>query len=114
MLLVHHRHVVETIEIRQGLQIRLVLDQLFGAAVQQADMRVGALHHLAVHLQHEPQHAVGRRMLRPEVQGEVPDFGLGHRPAPPPCPSPARTAFAPSHGLMKSNRRYSWVNETGS
>jgi hypothetical protein len=29
-----------------------MLDQFFGAAVQQADMRIGALDNLAVHLQH--------------------------------------------------------------
>ena len=55
-----------------------MLDQLLGAAMQQADVRVDALDDLAVELQHEPQHAVGRGMLRPEVDVEVADFGFWH------------------------------------
>jgi hypothetical protein len=71
MLLVHRRHVVEPIEIRDRLQVRLVLDQLLGATVQKPDMRVDPLNYLAIQLEHETQHAVCRRMLRPEVNGEV-------------------------------------------
>ena len=44
----------------------LCLGELFGRAMQQADVRIGALDHFAVELEHEPQHAVRRRMLRPE------------------------------------------------
>ena len=36
-------------------------------------MRIDALDDLAVELQHEAQHAVRRRMLRPEIDGEVAD-----------------------------------------
>jgi hypothetical protein len=36
--------------------------------VQQADVRVGALDDLAVEFEHQAQHAVRGRMLRPEVQ----------------------------------------------
>ena len=86
MLLVHRRHVVETVEIGQRLEIGLVLDQLLGAAVKQADMRVDALDDLAVELEHEAQHAVRRRVLRPEIDGELAvvaftlaAFGLGVR-----------------------------------
>jgi hypothetical protein len=43
MLLVHRRHVIEPVEIRHRLKVGLVLDQLFGAAMQQADMRIDAL-----------------------------------------------------------------------
>ena len=39
--------------------------------MQQADMRIDALDHLAVELQHQAQHAVRGRMLRPEIDGEV-------------------------------------------
>ena len=39
--------------------------------MQQPDMRIDALDDLAVELQHQAQHAVRRRMLRPEVDGEV-------------------------------------------
>ena len=54
MLLVHRRDIVEPVEIRQRLEIGLVLDQLLGAAMQQADMRIDAVDHLAVELEHEP------------------------------------------------------------
>ena len=71
MLLVHRRDVIEPVEIRQRLEIGLVLDQLLGAAMKQPDMRIDALHHLAVELEHEPQHAMGGRMLRAEIDGEL-------------------------------------------
>ena len=51
VLLVHRRDVVEPVEVRHRLQVGLVLDQLLGAAMQQADMRIGALDDLAVHLE---------------------------------------------------------------
>ena len=70
MLLIHRRHVVEPIEIRERLEIGLVLDQLLGAAMQEPDMRIDALDHLAVEFEHEPEHAVCRRMLRSEIDGE--------------------------------------------
>ena len=73
MLLVHRRDIVEPVEIGHGLQIGLVLDQLLGAAVKQADMRIDALDDLPVELQHQPQHAVRGRMLRPEIDVEVAD-----------------------------------------
>ena len=79
MLLVHRRDIVEPVEIGQRLQIGLVLDQLLGAAMEQPDMRIDALDHLAVELEHEAQHAVGRRVLRPEIDGEVAVLGFGVR-----------------------------------
>ena len=75
MFLVHRRDVIEPIEIADRLQIGLVLDQFFGAAVQKANVRVDTLDHFAVQLKNEAQHAVGRRMLRPEVHGVVADLG---------------------------------------
>jgi hypothetical protein len=50
MLLVHRRDVVEPVEIRDCLQIGLVLDQLFRAAMEQPNMRVDPLDDLAVKL----------------------------------------------------------------
>ncbi len=70
MLLVHRRHVIEPVEIGQRLQIGLVLDQLLGAAVQQADMRIDALDNLAIKLQHQAQHTVRGRVLRAEIDRE--------------------------------------------
>ena len=78
VLLVHGRDVVEPVEVADGLQIRLVLDQLLGAAMQKTDVRIDALDHLTVELEHEAQHAVRRRMLRAEVDVEVADLCLGH------------------------------------
>ena len=78
VLLVHRRDVIEPVEIADRLQVGLVLDQLLGAAMQQPDMRIDALHHLAVELQHQAQHAVRGRVLRAEIDGELADVGLGH------------------------------------
>src|SRR5438067_12765576 len=38
-------------------------------------MRIGLADHLPVHLQHQPQHSVGRRVLGPGVHGVVADLG---------------------------------------
>ena len=78
VLLVHRRDIVEPVEIGHRLEIGLVLDQLLGAAMEQADMRIDALDDLAVELQHQAQHAVRRRVLRPEIDVEGADVGLGH------------------------------------
>ena len=117
VLLVHRRDVVEPVEIGDRLQIGLVLDQLLGAAMQQADMRIDALDDLAVELQHQAQHAMRRRMLRPEIDGEVADVGFGHvhrssrSPRPPwPCRHSRiecvrRISECAGDGLRRSDRR---------
>ena len=58
----------------------MLLDQLFGAAMKQADMRIDARDDFAVELQHQTQHAMRGRMLRPEIDGEVAEVLrlLGH------------------------------------
>jgi hypothetical protein len=71
VLVAHHRDVVEAVHVRHRLKVGAGLGQLFGAAVQQADVRVGALDDLAVQLQHQAQHAVRCRVLRTEVQGVI-------------------------------------------
>ncbi|MEZ5891773.1 MAG: hypothetical protein R3C58_01295 [Parvularculaceae bacterium] len=71
MLLVHRRDIIEAVEIRDRLQIRFILDQLFGAAMKEADMRIDALDDFAVKLEHKTQNAVRRRVLRPEIDGEI-------------------------------------------
>jgi hypothetical protein len=53
------------------LQAGLVLDQLLGTEVQEPDVRINPLHHLAVELEHEPPHAVRGRVLRPKIDGEI-------------------------------------------
>ena len=47
-------------------------------AMQQADVRIGALDHLAVQLQHQAQHAVRRRVLRPKVHGVILISAIAH------------------------------------
>jgi hypothetical protein len=39
--------------------------------MQKANVGIDPLHHLAVKLEHEPQYAVCRRMLRTKVHGEI-------------------------------------------
>ncbi len=126
VLLAHRRDVIEPVEIRHGLKEGLVLDQLLGAAMQEADMRIGALDHLAVHLQNEAQHAMGRRMLRPEIHGEGLDESFGARDGcaaavvgahflPPSCAafsSPGRICIIPSQGEAKSKLRNSCFSFT--
>ena len=50
MLLVHRRNVIEAVQIRQRLQIGLMLHKLFRAAEQEANMRINALYNLAFQL----------------------------------------------------------------
>jgi hypothetical protein len=71
VLLVHRRDVIEPVEIRDRLQVGLLLDQLFRATMQEADMRIDTLDDFAVQLQHEAQHAMRGRMLRSKVDREV-------------------------------------------
>ena len=74
VLVGHHRHVVEAVHVRHRLQECLVLGEFLGRAMQQSDVRVSAFDDFAVQLQHQSQHAVGRRMLRPEVHRVIFDF----------------------------------------
>ncbi|EKD61965.1 MAG: hypothetical protein ACD_54C00003G0001 [uncultured bacterium] len=73
MFLVHRCHIVQPVEIRQVLKIGPAFHQLFGATVQQADMRVAAFDNLAVQLQHQTQNAMRCRVLRAEVDVEIAD-----------------------------------------
>src|SRR6266542_3836130 len=78
VFLVHRRDVIEPVEVGQRLQVGLVLDQLLGPAMQQTDMRVDALDDLTVELQYETQYAVSRRVLGPEIEGEITQGSFGH------------------------------------
>jgi ribosomal protein S18 acetylase RimI-like enzyme len=71
VLIAHHGHVIEAVHVADALVVGLALGQFLGGTVQQADMRIGALDDLAVHLQDQTQHAVGRRVLGTEIQGEI-------------------------------------------
>src|SRR5690606_23890881 len=78
----HHGHVVETIHVRQCLQVGTMLGQFFSGTMQQPNVRVCPLDDFAVHFQHETQHAVGGRVLGTKVQGVVFDFSHAQRPIP--------------------------------
>mmetsp|Transcript_4758 Transcript_4758/g.11747 ORF Transcript_4758/g.11747 Transcript_4758/m.11747 type:complete len:443 (+) Transcript_4758:85-1413(+) len=79
LLLHHHRDVVESVEVRKCLHVRLVLAQFFRSSVQEPDVRVRAFDHLSVHFQDEAEHTVRRRVLRPKVEREVLDFAFRER-----------------------------------
>jgi len=75
MLVANHGGVVEPVHVRHRLQKGAVLGELLGRTMQQTDMGIDALDHFAVELEHQPQYAVGSRMLRPEVHRVVADLG---------------------------------------
>jgi hypothetical protein len=72
VLLIHRRDVIEPIEVSNRLQISLVLDEFFGPAMEQSNVRVDALNNLAIEFQNQAQNAMRRRVLRPKIYGEVP------------------------------------------
>ena len=74
VLVAHHGGVVEPVHIRHCLDEGPVLGELLRGAMQQPDVRVGALDHLAVEFQHQPQHAVRGRVLRPEIHRVIAYF----------------------------------------
>jgi hypothetical protein len=76
LLVGHHADVVETIKVRESLQIRAILNELLGAAMQQANMGIGSHNLFAIEFQNQPQHAVGSGMLRPEIDCVVPHLTL--------------------------------------
>jgi hypothetical protein len=74
------RRVVHARDIGRALDVGELLAGLLHAGVQVTDHRLRAEHRLAVELHHDPQHAVGRRVLRPHVD----DHGVvdvGPRPS---------------------------------
>ena len=75
VLVAHHRHVVETVHVRHRLDPGAGLGELLGRAMQEADVRVGALDDFAVQFQHEAQHAVLPPGAAAEVQGVIVDLG---------------------------------------
>ena len=57
-------------------------------------MRIAALDDLAVHLDDQAQHAVGRRVLRPEIHRQGLDLDVGHVSSSWPFPAAAAGAFS--------------------
>src|SRR5208282_4833381 len=77
MFVRHHRHVVEPIHVRNRLDEGLVFGQLFGRAVQQTDVRVGALNHFTIEFKHQSQHAMRGWMLWSEIHCVISNLGHG-------------------------------------
>src|ERR1700737_3211203 len=61
MLVAHHRDVVEAVHVTDRLVERLRLGELLGSPMQQADVWIGFLYGLAIHLEYETQHTVCSR-----------------------------------------------------
>ena len=69
-------HPVDAVDQRGDLGVGADLGQLLVAAVHVADDRFDRSDPLAVDLGDEPEHAVGRRVLRADVEGHVRGFEL--------------------------------------
>jgi hypothetical protein len=55
-----------------------VFDQFFGAAMEQADVRVDAPNHFTIEFQHKPQYPMRRRVLRSKIDCEIAERSFGH------------------------------------
>ena len=71
----HGAEVVDAVGEGNHLLVELGFAGLFDSGVQVADFGIEADHDLAVNFQDQPQHAVGRWMLRPHVEDHVLVFG---------------------------------------
>jgi hypothetical protein len=78
VFLIHRRNIIEPIEVGQRLEVGFVLDQLFSAAVEQADVGVDTLDYLTVQFQYKAQHAMSRRVLWSKIDREIAQRSFGH------------------------------------
>jgi hypothetical protein len=78
LLVRHHRDIIQTVKVGQGLHIRLVLDQFLSSTVQETDMGIGANNLFAIEFQNQSQHSVRSRMLRAKVDGIVPNLATAN------------------------------------
>ena len=110
-----------------------MFDQLFGATMQQPDMRIGAFNQFTLHFQDQAQHAMRGGVLRAEIDGVAVAFNgvayrLGLRARNGDClalahAGPSRrfrctfsspgSVVMPSQGLKKSKLRKSCCSVTG-
>lgn len=114
MLLVHRRDIVEPVKISDRLQIGLVLDQLLGATVKQADVRVDATDHLTVEFQYKAKYTVRRRILWAVIDGEIAKAGFRHGELALVTLAGSRRSSATTwlrrpRGLVTSNAPETWV-----
>jgi hypothetical protein len=79
LLVGHHGDIVESVKVRQGLEICLVLDQLLGTSVEQTDVRVGSDDLFTIELENQTQHTVGSGMLGTEVDSVVSNLSVLNR-----------------------------------
>ena len=78
MFLIHRRDIIEPVEIRNILQVGARLHQLFGATMEEPNVRIDALDDFAVELENEPQNAMRGGMLRTPIEGEITDRIVAH------------------------------------
>ena len=110
-----------------------MFDQLFGATMQQPDMRIGTFNQFTLHFQDQAQHAMRGGVLRAEIDGVAIAFNrvadrLGVRARNRDClalahAGPSRrfnctfsspgSVVMPSQGLKKSKLRKSCCSVTG-
>src|SRR6266702_2545734 len=83
-----------------------MFDQLFSAAMEQADMGIDPPHHLTVQFQYKAQHPVRRRVLRSKIDREIaePSFG-GHARLVPPLVSPMKLSLGLVGSYALAGRR---------
>jgi len=74
LLVGHHRDVVQTVKVWQGLKVCLVLDELFCSTVQQSNVGVCANNLFSVELQNQSKDTVRCWMLWSEVYGVMSDL----------------------------------------
>jgi len=106
---------VETIKIRQRLQVGLVLNELLRPTVEEANVGVCTLHNFTIQLQHQPQHTVLRRRIRPRETESVEGNQCRARQwsatasqtekVSTDCPRPARNQGAPGEQGVPHGRR---------
>ena len=108
VLLAHRRDVVEPVEIGDRLQIGLVFDQLLGAAMEQADMRIerSTTSPSISRTRRSTPWAAG--CCGPKFMVMRLDLDFGHQGFFSAFSSPGSRRTMPSHGLTKSKLRNSW------
>lgn len=76
LLVGHHGDVVKSVEVRESLEVGLVLDQLLGTSVEETDVRISSDNLLAIELENQTQDTVGGGMLRTKVDRVVTDLAV--------------------------------------
>jgi len=76
LLVGHHGDVVQSVKVRQCLQICAILNQFLRPAVKQPNMWICTHDFFAIEFEDKAEHAVSGRVLRSEVDGIMPDLSF--------------------------------------